>query len=602
MSIRLLLLLAALLAAAPCLAQQELPQAPASARGNNCSGGPEPCRTVGPPGDFCDLNSIQAAINTPGVDTVHVVAGVYAENLVITNKAVRLSGGYANCVDAINGNPPTGITTVAPASGRALDISQTNTQYLGVQIDHFLLSGNTNLDGAGIRFIGNPAAMPRNAELTLANSTVRNNPAANPGDGGGIRVDTADLNVLSSRVVGNRASFGGGIWCRNSRVTVGASAQIGESGSGNTAAFGAGLYIGGGCTAYVPGRVAYNVAQFSGGGAYVVGGGVIATGPSSGTGRAEFFANRANTGDTANAGGGAIYAVGSGTLVDVSNTVFSFNRAGSNSGANNAVGGAIAVRNGADLAVRRLASPCWNEIACIDFVLNADALRGTAIYAETEGQVRIADTLFRDQTAAAAATVVEIVRTAGSSTVQNSYFHTNGRAAAPLGDVLRFSGGAAVLRNSVLADNIYTGAALATQGTALEVLGVNLWQPGRTKLDWSSPAPVVRCGHADEALSVWPAGAVSTSSGDPIFRRRGSDYRVHARNGSRYSAIVDRCLATHLQDSTGAGAPATDAAGGLRLIDLAVFPNNPGPIDIGPQEVTDSTGDLIFRSGLDPDD
>ncbi|MCQ4166958.1 hypothetical protein [Tahibacter harae] len=39
--------------------------------------------------------------------------------------------------------------------------------------------------------------------------------------------------------------------------------------------------------------------------------------------------------------------------------------------------------------------------------------------------------------------------------------------------------------------------------------------------------------------------------------------------------------------------------GNFRLIDLAAFPNSPGPIDIGPQEVSVSTGDdLIFRYGF----
>jgi hypothetical protein len=534
-----------------------------------------------------------------------VVSGLYAENVSVADRNLVISGGFASCADAANG--VAGVagarSTIAPASGRALQVQQGGTAAMTLAFDHLVLSGTIGADGGALRIVGNAALATRNVVVTLDDSIVRDS-AANGARGGGIAVQDANLNLLRSEVSANVATRGGGLYCQRAIVflddhptTLGSAA----AGGGNQAVLqGGGAWLDQGCSLDLRGVISNNVAGLDGGGAYVAAGGALYVGAGTGNSLAAIVANAANTGDVAGGhGGGAVFASGVGAQVDVTNAFFGYNSAGSFGGtADNSVGGAIALVGGAGLLARRYNTPCWNDRSCVQFFANTVQGRGAAVYADTDAEVRVADSLFNSNAAPAPnGSVLDLGNGSATRVVENSYLVQN----QPGSSVVRLSGGNVLLRSNVIADNDYADAAIELNFVNAEIRGVSVWQPGRTKYlnIGGGPDAQVYCVFSDSASAEWPLAAQVVLTGNPVFRApHDYDYRVYPRNGGHISDVVDRCLPAHLQSPL---APdlVLDAIGQARNVDLASISNAPGPIDVGPSEEQGEFGDLIFRDSFD---
>ncbi len=578
--------------------------APIQVDGTVCSAGLG-CRVVGPGGGPCDFPTVQQAV-AANASEIRVVSGTYAENVGIADRNVAIVGGFASCADAANGvgGAAGARSTIAPAAGRALLIQQGGTAAMTLALDHLVLSGTIGADGGALRIAGNAALATRNVVVTLDDVIVRDS-AANGARGGGIAVQDADLNLVRSEVSANVATRGGGLYCLRAIVflddhptTLGSPA----AGGGNQAVLqGGGAWLDQGCSLDLRGVISNNIAGLDGGGVYVSAGGALYVGAGSGTGLAAIVTNVANTGDVAGGhGGGAVFASGVGAQVDITNAYFGYNAAGSfGSAVDNSVGGAIALVGGAGLLARRYNSPCWNDRSCVQFFGNSVQGRGAALYADTEADVHVADSLFIANAAQAAnGSVIDFGSSSATRVVESSYLVQN----QPGSSVVRLSGGNALLRSNVIADNTYADAAIELDFVNAEIRGVNVWQPGRTKYlnVGGGPDAQVACVFSDSASAEWPLAAQVVLTGDPIFRApHDYDYRVYPRNGGSISDVVDRCLPAHLQ-STLAADLVLDVLGQPRNVDLATIGNAPGPIDIGPGEEQIDIGDLIFRDSFDP--
>lgn len=167
---------------------------------------------------------------------------------------------------------------------------------------------------------------------------------------------------------------------------------------------------------------------------------------------------------------------------------------------------------------------------------------------------------------------------------------------------MRLSGGNVVLRSNLIADNLYRNTAIELNFVNAEILATHIWQPGLVKYlnIGGGPEAITRCVFSDSASTTWPVSAQGVFYGDPVFRQRYLDYRIFPVNGNRISGVVDRCLPAQLQSSfAGVADLLLDAQGAARNTDLAPVSNGPGPIDIGPYEVQEYPGELIFRDGFE---
>ncbi len=562
------------------------------------------CRVVGSGGGLCDFPTVQQAVAANATE-IRVVSGVYAENVSVADRNLVVSGGFASCADAANGvgGVAGARSTIAPASGRALQVQQGGTGAMALALNHLVLSGTIGADGGALRIAGNAALATRNVVVTLDDTVVRDS-AANGARGGGIAVQDADLNLLRSEVSANVATRGGGLYCLRAVVflddhptTLGSAA----AGGGNQAVLqGGGAWLDQGCSLDLRGVITNNVAGLDGGGVYVAAGGALYVGASTGNNLAAIVANAANTGDVSGGhGGGAVFASGIGAQVDITNAFLGYNAAGAFGGAvDNSVGGAIALVGGAGLLARRYNSPCWSDRSCVQFFANTVQGRGAAVYADTNAEVRLADTLFIANAAQAPnGSVLDLGSGSATRVVENSFIVQN----QPGSSVVRLSGGNVLLRSNVIADNTYVSAAIELNFVNAEIRGVSVWQPGRVKYlnIGGGPEALVDCVFSDSASAEWPLAAQVVLTGNPIFRApHDYDYRVYPRNGGRVSDVVDRCQPAHLQSLLAADL-VLDAIGNARNVDLATITNGPGPIDVGPSEEQGEAGDLIFRDSFD---
>ncbi|MCI7729809.1 hypothetical protein [Enorma burkinafasonensis] len=144
------------------------------------------------------------------------------------------------------------------------------------------------------------------------------------GDGGGIHADGGTIEMLGGEISGNSARRGGGVCLTNgaSMTVTAGSISSNTAGANSSSSYGAGVYVGKGCSFEAVSANSEDPIQMNG--------------------------NKAQADDYAQTEGGAIYAEGEGTMVTLTGATFEDNRAMST---NARGGGAVNVADGVLLNV-----------------------------------------------------------------------------------------------------------------------------------------------------------------------------------------------------------------------------------------------------------
>lgn len=244
----------------------------------------------------CAYATIQQAVNAAqDGDTVRVAAGVYFENVVITDKSITVEGGYDSTCSTVTG----GETRVEGSAGSG------NTVAIG--------AGTTvlrHLDIAWGSGYGGGVQVAVGAHVTLDDSDVYYNHGSY---GGGIYVAIGGVMTVTngSEVRDNTASiYGGGARVWGAFYGYDNTSDI----HGNCAPHGGGFDVPGG-TLYLNAADAYQNeaadAQGLGGGIRVINGGVVTLTNSSYV----YYDNRAYDGAGIHADASTVHLIGGGTVL-----------------------------------------------------------------------------------------------------------------------------------------------------------------------------------------------------------------------------------------------------------------------------------------------
>ena len=208
-----------------------------------------PYLTVGN-GGSCDYSSIQAAIDSTLSNVIRIASNkIYFENVVIDDRDMVLTGGYADCSAAnINITDSSKAIIDGGNSGSVVLVSG-NNQEREVDIRHLLI-GNGN---SGLMSLAD-------VHLNVNDVTIINNNNVGAFIFGGDNSVTFDDLVITS-------NDGPGIICsgQNNSVNIVGESSISDN---DTQGSGGGLSITDGCTAnlYAPTKVENNTAVGYGGG------------------------------------------------------------------------------------------------------------------------------------------------------------------------------------------------------------------------------------------------------------------------------------------------------------------------------------------------
>lgn len=212
---------------------------------------------VGPAEVFTTIQSAVDAVDQITYcdgDTIEVLPGVYAEDLLVSGKSPNIVGLVGPGSTEIQGSGTTRAVSLDNMHGRFEGFSVSGGSVSGdgggirvfygdgTILDDLIVSGNQATNGGGIE-LRNPTA------VTLSNSTISGNNTTT-GDGGGVRVSTTSdqsdgVILLSNLVVtGNTAGdAGGGIGITMDQLSSGASVIVEDTLlDGNTGVFAGGMW------------------------------------------------------------------------------------------------------------------------------------------------------------------------------------------------------------------------------------------------------------------------------------------------------------------------------------------------------------------------
>lgn len=564
MSPRTVLSLSCLIAAGPLAAQSEGVVVPPVTR------------WVGA-GAACHFASLQAAINASADHDVIRIANNqnYANQmLVINNRSLTLSGGYASCGDA----EPSAPTTVLHGNGNA-SVLRIAT---GAAIPRTVLlrrlaiwDGGTDADGGGGIDVSGPV------QLTLDGVDVVRNESSR---GGGLRVQGSGIAHTRVRLdggsdigssqpgFGNSASVdGGGIHCTAATIELRNGTVHGNDTAGN----GGGLYLDGCHLAMVdlagvsvPISIADNAAGNRGGGLHAVGGSQLRL-------RSTAQQRMRIQGNLAGGGGGGVSLLDAGTDLQADGVQIIGNET-------NQFGGGVLVADGARLDMDRGSSlgthcPAPDSTRCSVLAGNS-ALSGGAIAVSTGAEADIRQTWIEDNTAATEA----VARVFDASLVFDSNLVRGNLGSAF--SMLFAQNALGTIGWSTLVDNGAFTAVRASGGSLVALVGSIIWQ------DVGLAAAEADGGIiSGQCLSLFEDSVLAGDTSDPLFVSPGAvptpDHALRAD-----SSAVDACAPL-------GGMPlGRDAAGHVRPFDLPGVSNGPNTYDRGALE----TGDRIFADGFPP--
>lgn len=538
-----------------------------------CAGGPLPVMTVGP-GGGCNHASLASALSAAGNGVELRIAApelLLPAAAVISNRQVRIVGGYASC-----GAPqPTGVSVLRGnlAGAPVLSIDDAVGGEFSVELVNLRITGGSNASGGGgIRTVGT-------GTLVLSNAHVYGNQAQ---DGGGLYVDgdgstrtTVDLrdgSRFGESGNGNLASrHGGGVYCTQARLRLG-DAQIDANIAAET---GGGMRLVD-CEVLPldqPGvsRIGSNRAR-DGAGIYANAASTILL--AAAPGRAVTLSgNQAIEGISPQRGGG-VYLSGAGTrLVGVGLAIVD----------NRAVfgGGGLFLTSGAFASLGRGIGACGlGDAACSQLSRNL-AIRPDGGIASGGGALVLGGAqllLAHTRVEGNQATVDAVLRANGAGTIVSL---DNVLVAGNLSNGSLFGVEASAALDAdflTLADNTLVGAAFnLASGTTLGLQRSILQVAEGQTVAAGAGTITAACSNSNDM-------ALGGDTHDPGFAdAAGGDYRL--RLGSQN---IDRCA------SDGSEAP-TDLDGLPRNRDRTTVPDNIGPVDRGAYEDADE----LLRTGFE---
>ncbi len=228
-------------------------------------------------GDGCE-DAIQEALDLaqPG-DTILVAAGVYNENVMIS-QTVILQGGWNETFSLRDLDQFT--STIVPAdetfSVVSVHGSAGDTGLVAPTVDGFEITGGRadlgSNHGGGLRVI--------NSDAVVINNTIRGNRAFLLG--GGIWVQNGAPSLEGNRIEDNlsdglgQEAFGGGVQLENAQATLTSNLIVGNSASGTPVSYGGGIDISGGSISLNGNEVISNMANPGRGGGLSVRSSIVA--------------------------------------------------------------------------------------------------------------------------------------------------------------------------------------------------------------------------------------------------------------------------------------------------------------------------------------
>lgn len=381
--------------------------------------------TVGPPGQGCEHNTIQDAVNAAppsgAVIRVRSGPGSFNEALLITNKTLEIIGGHSDCTTTV----PTGSTTINASSGSQSVISFIPTPAGGgaqtLTLKNLLLTGGTGnalTVGGGITVAAGAGVQ---ANLNLDNVDIGLNVGQR---GGGIALLQpgsalpGNVTIRNSSISANRADgpdpHGGGLYCSGAHTITKVGGEINGNRAGvtsdNPSARGGGIYLDG-CalnwfahhTGSGSARLHSNISRGGGGGLYATGGAeatlfghhvplVLPVPPTSS--RALTVSANTARGTGTDGRGAGVWADGADVTLHAVWLLENVNENGN--------GGGLAATDGAQVLVDRLANEisCHTPLECSLIRNNHAGDTGGAVYVQgTDTLIEIRDTVIRDNAA-----------------------------------------------------------------------------------------------------------------------------------------------------------------------------------------------------------
>jgi predicted outer membrane repeat protein len=497
---------------------------------------------------------------------------VFTENILIADSRT-LRGGFTSCL-AASLDLKEGNNTEINGSGAAL-----------LPTILVLLSNPGVVTLHDLKITGGAVGVATGSTagvLNIHDSLI----VANSGsfDGAGLRIDnpgdTLQVVIRGSSILGNSTTeSGGGIYCNhaNGLIRLESGAILENSAGGD----GGGVWLGNGCrfSSFSGSRIEdgsmlrgilSNSAAGSGGGVYAAAGAQVEI--NGHLGPLGLWGNTTDPATVANNTafyGGAVYATGNDTLVEMIDTVVRDNVALN-------LGGGALVASGATLNVDVSGASCWNGFRCSQWRNNqasAGSRYGGHVYVDA-ASVQI-DRTHLTGGRAQYGTAIYATGWDAVLSMEGSYLTGNGLTSPPSATeyyVVRLLDSAhATLRHVTVAGNSSSQAVFGVLGAGSQVDATNsiVFNGGLPVLATSSGGEgIFSCVIANEDSSTG-AGVVVV---DPGFRNQAAgDYRLSAS-----SPAIDRCA--------DAGATRPDDEGHPRGIDDPGHPNLAGTYDTGADE------------------
>lgn len=577
--------------------------------------------------DSCDETTIQAAINTaginPGIDEIRVATnGTYNESIIINAQSLTIRGGYIDCASAVDENPTsrtgkTRITGVANVGKPVIRITG-QTSLNDIVLDALEITGGTasfGTDNSG----GGIAIYNSYSQVDIVNTEIFSNSGTT---GGGLSVlessfGFSHVNLTDTKIYSNNALSGGGVYCVEDSGSIVFDGDSGVFLNNATLGKGGGAYISGKCAfrmysgtdgsggAFDFRGIMANSATSEGGGIYANSAAQVtlyghkncASVPCIGddTNPVSLVSNHSDT------NGGGAFINGVNTTLKIYAGLVSGNTADGN-------GGAIYVDNLAEFLTERLAAECWSAEHC-NYYTNNKAGTSTGKGGMLYNQISTVDIRHAviEGNRADIGTVIAATGSPTNTSIKSSIIHNNGNNGLDsYSDQHVFSllsGARISLAHTTIADNnateaVFNIASTSIGGSDIFASIVNDSSTGPVFAASQTSDIVVTCGMFHELNSNPGSELSSTVDNAEFVDNTNGDYHLSASSpaidacddllGSNYKDIDFQSfgfnypdVATFGQYDIGADEAYADYALSVSVTGNGIVTSNPAGIDCG---------------------